>query len=54
MNPAAINAPRTKGGDLQGGKKNQYGENRHIAGKGGGNKATNKGSDKSGMGRKHP
>lgn len=48
MNPSAINAPRKKEGDLQGGRKNQYGENRHIAGAGGGNKATNKGK------RPHP
>jgi len=53
MNKAAVNAPRTKGG-LQGGRLNQYGENRHIAGVGGGNKPTNKGSDKRGMVRKHP
>ena len=54
MNPAAVNAPRTKAGDLSGGQKNQYGENRHIAGGGGGNKATNKGKDKGGKGRSHP
>jgi len=54
MNPAAVNPPRMKGGDLMGGRKNQYGENRHIAGASGGNKATNKGKDKGGKGRGHP
>jgi hypothetical protein len=49
MNKASINAPKKAGGDLKGGSQNQYGENRHIAGAGGGNKATNKGK-----GRAHP
>jgi hypothetical protein len=38
-----------KTGQLQGGRTNQYGEDRHIAGPGGGNKPA--GPDKT---RKHP
>ena len=48
IHPHDKNVPHNAGGDLKGGSQNQYGENRHIAGAGGGNKATNKGK------RSHP
>lgn len=48
MNPASKVSPKKKI-TLNGGRTNQYGENRHIAGSGAGNKPA--GPDKS---RNHP